>query len=1048
MKEKMNELNKMKGNKILSTLVISFLTLSLLTVSIPLASAAAPTLTLSPTSGRGVLGDGSNTFGGWSSATEITVAGTGFPTEQDDIQLRIALTTEEITTTAGDLIPLRYYSIIGTGANYINADGNGNFKATFRVPSLEAGTYNIFAVYQPTGGSLTSTSGAVFTVNADMLVLEENLQSATGVYNSKVHILLTGFGESETINIIPGNFLVTAADGTTAFTGFDVGTDGSTSALTTNVGYVAYNRPGGTFSVIVFGSSSGLTISKSFTVKPTIAIDLDSDVTMEPSVSVPVSASTVYLWGRNWPATTPLKEIAANSLKIKTSTTTYMTTHSLITVPATGKFGPVAVTYFDNLPAVPLSVELDATTFSLSAANIIPPDSLRAALQQDGSVSASGLFPLAGGLVASDPSRPDYVELTSTTIQHSGRARKAVYLYAISGLASTIYTGPIPWAVTWDGTLTAVQGMTSTDANGAALAFFYTIPNTLHTEGAFDSHTIAFEGALVGAGSQTLQVLPYVSSLSSSSNPRGYRETFTVSGYGFDPAESVSVTVGGLTWFTVPIASISAYGSFAVTCDPLPKLASGSQTVVFKGADVDNTYSRSITIKTVVIRDPAITPSEPLTTNTAAVGDPVVLRSSVKIGVFGLKASQLYDITVGDVKVASFTSTSDGTIPGAISFTAPSLRAGIYCVDIIDKTTGASALFALTRYLGDVYQAYYPPAYGTAGAGLRLTIQIKLTVSPSAATVGSSISVSGGGLASATMYYVTLSDSDDELSGPYAGFDLASFTTTAGGAIPSGVNFIVPDLTNDIETGDTWYVHVSTSTQLGSLESTGSGSLIVYASASITPTSGEAGSRVDIALKGLTANRLYNIQFGYAVVSGTVEPGVVVGSVVADALGKVTTFFTVPSYARGNYNIQLYDTGSANYNVLNMMPVFTISPPPTPAVGTGTFTPSEPKLLNSAGSPVTSIAKNTAFYTQVKLVNNVGTSLSVYVISQIKNSAGIVVATGITAADVGAGVTKDVPVVFLGIATSGTYTVTTFVWSSITDPTALAPITSFSITIA
>jgi hypothetical protein len=120
-----------------------------------------------------------------------------------------------------------------------------------------------------------------------------------------------------------------------------------------------------------------------------------------------------------------------------------------------------------------------------------------------------------------------------------------------------------------------------------------------------------------------------------------------------------------------------------------------------------------------------------------------------------------------------------------------------------------------------------------------------------------------------------------------------------------------------------------------------------------------------------------------------------------------------------------------------------------PVVGTGTFTPSDPKLLNSDGSPVASVPKGISFYTQLTVTSNVGIDLSTYVLAQIKDSTSRVVALGLTAADVRGGATRAVPVyAFLGIATEGTYTVTMFIWSSITDQgTPLAPTTTFNITI-
>jgi hypothetical protein len=369
------------------------------------------------------------------------------------------------------------------------------------------------------------------------------------------------------------------------------------------------------------------------------------------------------------------------------------------------------------------------------------------------------------------------------------------------------------------------------------------------------------------------------------------------------------------------------------TSDPIPKLPSGSQTVVAKGTSSDNTFSRSMTIKPVVIRDPTSTISEPLTTNVAAVGDPVVLRSSVTIGVFGLKANTTHDIVVGGIKVTSFISTSDGAIPGAVSFTVPNLKSGLYYVDIVDKTTGKSALLGLTRYYspprsgyysytGETYKAYEPGlnSYTNAGPGLLLKVRVSITVTPTATTVGAEATLTGSGLTPNTKYYITISDNPTSLSGPYLGYVLGEFTSTAVGTIPAGVKVTIPDLPNPIEAGTTWYLHVSTSSQLGDLTSAGCGPVIIYASVTLSPTRGRAGDTVTVIMRGLEAKTMYRIHFGF-VDAGS--PGDFVGVGITNSLGWASATFTVPSKAEGAYRINLFDSVDSEY-VLRDLPVFTI----------------------------------------------------------------------------------------------------------------------------
>jgi len=160
--------------------------------------------------------------------------------------------------------------------------------------------------------------------------------------------------------------------------------------------------------------------------------------------------------------------------------------------------------------------------------------------------------------------------------------------------------------------------------------------------------------------------------------------------------------------------------------------------------------------------------------------------------------------------------------------------------------------------------------------------------------------------------------------------------------------------------------------------------------------------------------------------------------------GKCYFNFSVSLTANANHTVSVYatDTTGKLGKATRVISVIPYLPP-----GTGTFTPSAPKLLNSAGAEVSTIASNTQFFTQITLKSNSATDLSVSVLAQIKDSAGRIVAIGLTLADVKAGATKNVQVAFLGIATPGTYTVTIFVWSSITEPTALAPTTTFTIVV-
>ena len=192
-------------------------------------------------------------------------------------------------------------------------------------------------------------------------------------------------------------------------------------------------------------------------------------------------------------------------------------------------------------------------------------------------------------------------------------------------------------------------------------------------------------------------------------------------------------------------------------------------------------------------------------------------------------------------------------------------------------------------------------------------------------------------------------------------------------------------------------------------------------------------------------------------VSGTVSPvtaGQAVAIVVNGPSGDMRAIDQVTPNADGTYSKNVITfmqedpsgtwTVKATYQAATATTTFTFVGGP---IGTGTFTPSAPALLDSAGNTISSVARNTGFFVQIQLTSNIGSDLSVYVLAQIKGTSGNAAGIGLTAADVRGGATKSVPVAFLGISTAGTYTATIFVWSSITEPTPYAPTTVLVITV-
>jgi len=311
---------------------------------------------------------------------------------------------------------------------------------------------------------------------------------------------------------------VSAAFGSTAVSSFVLADDstwegGSTTGLSTNVGYVT-SRKGGAVSVIIFGQTSGLTATATFTLNPTIAVSTSPFSTAnaigstEPSIAINRSASTIYMSGRNW---LDEVDILANTIALQLSCVNHLTQHGKVTTSTSGAFNNVSVTYFDDLPTLPVTVIANSVSFNLESGNLIAPGTLLTA-QQGVTKPLELMVPIGGGLVASDPGRPDFLQVTSTTITHNaGGARTLAYVWAINGPASTA------WGVDWDtsGQTVTLSGITTTNSYGAGLAFISQAANaipggTSSSQWAFDDHDVLGTGAMASAASLSITVNPYV----------------------------------------------------------------------------------------------------------------------------------------------------------------------------------------------------------------------------------------------------------------------------------------------------------------------------------------------------------------------------------------------------------------------------------------------------------------------------------------------------------------------------------------------------------
>lgn len=209
---------------------------------------------------------------------------------------------------------------------------------------------------------------------------------------------------------------------------------------------------------------------------------------------------------------------------------------------------------------------------------------------------------------------------------------------------------------------------------------------------------------------------------------------------------------------------------------------------------------------------------------------------------------------------SSFTTGSDGSIPGATTITVPSVSSGSYFVDVsLNGSLVASAAFLVTS--------------------------VSLLLSPTHGHVGTSIDLSGSGLTASTTYSYCLQTESAACPADTA----TSFTSTGSGDVPGGTSVAVP-----AEPAGLYNVDVSKSTAL-----VGLAVFNLTANVGLTPGSGEVGSLVIANGTGMAADNSFSVTWN---VSTTVCSGN-----STDADGNFSCQFIVPAAAGGETTVTASD---------------------------------------------------------------------------------------------------------------------------------------------
>ncbi len=306
---------------------------------------------------------------------------------------------------------------------------------------------------------------------------------------------------------------------------------------------------------------------------------------------------------------------------------------------------------------------------------------------------------------------------------------------------------------TWDGTTNTGLACTFTFTNGAIdLA-----ADTTHGHvGQYVPGVYCIDGAAsIGAAGINLNASgTYVFKIN------GAFTTVSGSTVTFNGAAGGSNSNAGNVFFasvgSAPAASLGATTQLSGT------VLTGSGAIT-TGANDNMTNARFISESAITIggganlfsSPPAIlTPVITISPTSGPMGTLVTVSGS------GFADSSAVTIKYDGTQVTTTTTTASGAIPSGVTFVVPASAAGIHTVQATDASSNtASTTFTVTA-----------PA---------------ITISPTSSPAGTQVTVSGSGFAPSSTVTITY-DGSTVTTSPI------TVTTTASGAIPSGVTFVVP----------------------------------------------------------------------------------------------------------------------------------------------------------------------------------------------------------------------------------------------------------------
>jgi len=351
--------------------------------------------------------------------------------------------------------------------------------------------------------------------------------------------------------------------------------------------------------------------------------------------------------------------------------------------------------------------------------------------------------------------------------------------------------------------------------------------------------------------------------LSQTSAAKG--QVVAITGSGFLAGSTVTVSILGNPLTTTP-ASITATGGAIAATFTVPNFQTGPYDVIV----TDSAFNSVMTSLTIT------TPSV------------ILSKSSIQLGAVASPTRVYFNATGFAAGSSAFTVTIDGSATGVAVETDLMDRPngfgvayGSFTVSTASNLLAGQHTLAITDAQGNTYTQ-------------KITIQPSITLSPTAAPAGNTVTLTGSAFAATSKLSLALNGTYIQLfTGATAG------ASTSGAGAISGVTFTIPATT----AGGNYIVTVS---DYATVNNTQTASFTVTSpTMTLTPSTGAAGITVTITGAGwLPSVTTGTVSWGTTILSSALTtggPGLTNGKIVSG------NTFTVPQVPAGNYTVTVSD---------------------------------------------------------------------------------------------------------------------------------------------